>query len=260
MATQRIILLGMNQAKPPDRKEIEKQGFEQRVLKLASPDGIFQKAANIIAGVQLEGDCDYLEFGVSQGAGVVAAYRALEKAYAGQKYNFQTTAPDAAKRKRIWRNFRFFGFDSYQGMPEIRGIDAVGFDFRKGQFACSAKDARANIVGGGVPEHRLHLVKGWYDSTLTAKTASRLKLRNAALIHVDCDLYESTRSVMSFIKPLLVDGTVIVLDDWYCFNGNPDLGEQKAFYELRAELPDWHFVEFQKDASFRNSFILSRKR
>ncbi|MGH9471088.1 MAG: hypothetical protein ACRD1N_12200, partial [Terriglobia bacterium] len=48
-------------------------------------------------------------------------------------------------------------------------------------------------------------------------------------------------------------------DDWYCFRGNPDLGEQRAFREWAQSKPEWYFTEYQKEGPSRNSFIVSRK-
>lgn len=76
-----------------------------------------------------------------------------------------------------------------------------------------------------------------------------------SIIHVDCDLYSSAKTVLEFVKPLLVDGTIIIFDDWYCFRGNPNLGEQRAFNEWRATMPDWSFTQYQKEGPWRNSFI-----
>jgi O-methyltransferase len=72
-------------------------------------------------------------------------------------------------------------------------------------------------------------------------------MKKAAIIHVDCDLYASAKIALEFVKPLLVDGTVIIFDDWYCFRGKSEFGEQCAFNEWITTLPDWSFTEYQKE-------------
>jgi hypothetical protein len=39
-------------------------------------------------------------------------------------------------------------------------------------------------------------------------------------------------------------GTVIVFDDWYCFHGDPQRGEQLAWNEFRQRHPELRFSEF----------------
>ena len=73
---------------------------------------------------------------------------------------------------------------------------------------------------------------------------SRLLPRKAAVIYVDCDLYESTVPVLKFIKPFLQRGTIIVFDDWNCFHGDPDRGERRAFKEFMDKELRLKFEEF----------------
>lgn len=61
------------------------------------------------------------------------------------------------------------------------------------------------------------------------------------------------------MKPLLTDGTIIMLDNWYCFRGNPNYGEQNAFYEWRESMSDWIITEYQKEGPWRNSFIVNKR-
>jgi len=219
-------------------------------------DAIFLRAGRLIASGRLEGD--YLEFGVFEGRTMTSAYKAIELGFAEAEAKLAGTPVDKAGLRDIWSRMRFYGFDSFAGLPPSRGCDATG-DFKPGDFACSQSRARRNIAGHGVPEARFQLVEGWYGDTLKPATAEALKLRKAALIHIDCDLYESTKEALAFCKPLLIDGAILVFNDWYCFKGNPDLGEQRAFREFCAEMRDWNAIEYQKNGAFANSFILTRK-
>ena len=62
------------------------------------------------------------------------------------------------------------------------------------------------------------------------------------LVHIDVDLYSSTVEVLEFVKPLLVKGSVLVFDDWYCFppgstKGVCAMDEFKKKY--RFEIEEW---------------------
>jgi hypothetical protein len=40
-----------------------------------------------------------------------------------------------------------------------------------------------------------------------------------AFLHVDCDLYSATKTVLEQVAPLLVEGTVIVFDEYFNYPG-----------------------------------------
>ena len=53
-----------------------------------------------------------------------------------------------------------------------------------------------------------------------------------ALLHVDCDLYSSTKTIFNNLHPYIKKGTLIAFDEW-CYNFSESFNdhEQKAFYE-----------------------------
>ncbi len=46
--------------------------------------------------------------------------------------------------------------------------------------------------------------------------------------------------------PLLNDGTIIIFNDWWCYKGRTDKGEQKACNEWLNEHPNISLREFIK--------------
>jgi hypothetical protein len=218
---------------------------------------IIYKAAEIISSEQVEGD--YLEFGVFRGHTMIQAYHTIRRSYL-ERARDRTRIHSPASRERVrqlWERMRFFGFDSFQGLPALIGSDAHTQDFEQGKFACSRADFLARVRDNGVDLSKVITVPGWFHDTCTPETAQRHGMKAAAYVHIDCDLYESTKVVLKFVEPLLVDGTVIIFDDWYSFRGNPALGEQRAFAEWTATLPHLSFTEFQKEGPWRNSFIVN---
>jgi hypothetical protein len=218
---------------------------------------IFYKAGWILAPELVEGD--YLEFGVYKGASLISAYHILKNVYTeAQVVSDHRTATDIAKIGQVWEKMRFFAFDSFEGLPEIEGLDAQGNDFAIGKYTYAEARFRDNLAKEGVPLAKVVTVPGWFERTCSAETIGRFGIKSAAIIHVDCDLYSSAKTVLEFVKPLLVDGTIIIFDDWFCFRGNPDLGEQRAFAEWKATMLGWRFTEFQREGPWRVSFIASK--
>jgi len=187
---------------------------------------------------KLEGD--YLEFGVARGGNFVSAF------FFAKICNLTA--------------MQFYAFDSFAGLPKITGIDAQGFrQFEEKAFACALDEFRAIIKSKGVDLRRVQLVSGWYDTSLNSETKQKLALKKAAVIWVDCDLYESTVPVLNFITDYLQDGTILIFDDWFCFRGRPDRGERKAFQEWLACNPDISYSQFATFGWHGNSFIIHKK-
>ena len=97
------------------------------------------------------------------------------------------------------------GFDGFVGLPE----DWTS-RMRKGFFARSSLPrVRSNC--------ELHV--GWFDQTLP-KFKEKIQLyRPIALLHIDCDLYSSTVTILNNLKDNIVPGTVIVFDEYLNYPG-----------------------------------------
>ena len=123
-----------------------------------------------------------------------------------------------------------YGFDSFEGLPE-------GWipQFRKGAF----KVARLPKVRGNV-----ELVVGWFDRTLPPFLHSRAE--KCAFVHVDCDLYSSTKAIFASLGPRIAKGTVIVFDEFFNYP-NWQEGEYKAFMEfVRERKVQFEYLAFNR--------------
>jgi hypothetical protein len=219
---------------------------------------IIYKAATIIAAEKVEGD--YLEFGVYEGDSIIESYRTMKAVFAHhQRVHDGRTAEDAWRIRNVWEKLRLFAFDSFQGLPATRGIDKHTSDFAQGKYACSEERFRRQLSRHRVDTSKVITVPGWFDETCLPATIAKYDIRKAAVVHIDCDLYSSTKTVLNFVTPLLTDGTVLIFDDWYCFRGHPELGERRAFQEWSAQQRDWVFTEYQKQGPWANSFIANRR-
>jgi predicted O-methyltransferase YrrM len=122
-----------------------------------------------------------------------------------------------------------FGFDSFEGLPEEWG----GAGVAKGHFAMERlPTVRPNVT----------LVKGWFNESLPAFLE---KNRGpVGFLHVDCDLYSSTKTVFDLLEPRLGPGTVIVFDEYFNYP-EWEQGECKAFEEfLQRSGLDRQFVGY----------------
>ena len=60
------------------------------------------------------------------------------------------------------------------------------------------------------------------DASLPASSPvseSRCRSRRVSFVHVDCDLYSSTKTVLDLLAPGIGPGTILVFDDWAGYDG-----------------------------------------
>lgn len=110
---------------------------------------------------------------------------------------------------------KVYGFDSFIGYPEHwrENIGKEHFDLH-----------------GVLPKvnKNVELVKGWYSDTLPKMIK---KFKALSFLHMDSNLYTSTKEAFGLLKDKIVPGTVIVFDDYFNYP-NWQEGEFKAFHEL----------------------------
>lgn len=190
---------------------------------------------------RLEGD--YLEFGIYRGGTLIPAYH-FSKAI--------------GKNLKI---MKFYGFDSFEGLPEVKGLDKKNFPhFRKGDYKGSLEEVKSLLKKSKVDLKRVRLIKGWFNSSLNKEFKENLPIKKAAIIWIDCDLYESTVQVLNFIKDYLQNGTIVVFDDWFCFRGNPEQGEQKAFSEWLKKNKNIKAIELRRSYWGGMAFLIRLKK
>lgn len=109
------------------------------------------------------------------------------------------------------------GFDSFEGLPEDWG----GRHEEKGHYS----------TGGVLPATpaNVTLHKGWFDDTLPGFLENNDG--DIAFVHIDCDLYSSTRTVLDRIAPRLKPGSIIVFDEFFNIP-NWRQNEYRAFQEF----------------------------
>ena len=118
------------------------------------------------------------------------------------------------------QNVVVHGFDSFEGLPE----QWAGFALDKGAFGRAGRLPK-------VPRNvRLH--KGWFDKTLPEWVQANEG--PLSFIHIDCDLYSSTKTIFEQLSSRFVVGTVIVFDDYFNYPNWQNHGI-KAFREFAAE-------------------------
>jgi hypothetical protein len=185
---------------------------------------------------------DYLEFGVFRGKSFAHAYKFYTERFSGYKKLKEIFAEDPFLNQQT----KFFAFDSFEGLPQDNDTDIplhwIGSDTMK----CDKNTFVKSLQEYGVDLSAVNIIEGFYENSLCDSLFDTFNLKQAAVIHIDCDLYSSTKTVLNFITPLIADGTVFVFDDFFYYKGHPSKGERGAFNEWLNENRQFSATELCK--------------
>lgn len=121
---------------------------------------------------------DYLEFGVFRGESI-------------RRWSEMNTSPDS----------RFFGFDSFQGLPEQWQVSSP-----RGHFSTDG-------VLPSIDDPRVHFVKGWFQDTVP-QFVREYTPKNRMVMHNDSDLYSSTLLCLTQFNNAIQPGTILIFDEF----------------------------------------------
>jgi hypothetical protein len=160
---------------------------------------------------------------------------------ADEPWRRTTAAPYARFRHQ------FYAFDTFEGIPENGEGERT---FAKGNFACSLEEfTRLNGEEGIVEGETVRYFAGTFKEIAERQAQALLALQSAAIINLDCDLYASAIDALAIVAPKLVQGSVLLVDDWNTFAAHGGKGERRAIREFLASHPTisfepWFAYEF----------------
>ena len=144
-----------------------------------------------------------------------------------------------------------YGFDSFEGIPEEWCIHGSQASLPQHAFSLKGQIPQGMIKGkdqSTKPEYdssltqstepwpeNVELIKGWFDETLPSFVCRpEIIPHKVAFLHIDCDLYSSTKTIFKFLGDQITEDTVIAFDEIYGYNGFHE-HEAKAFAEFLIE-------------------------
>jgi hypothetical protein len=187
LPSQRLIFLG-------HLSGVSKWISRQNNLRFTSfPSKIFDYSKRydlykfIIENEILDKEIDYLEFGVSKGS------------------SFKWWVENIKHK-----NSRFYGFDTFTGLPEDWG------SFKKGDMSNGNKPPVLD-------DSRHEFYQGIFQNTVYT-FLKKYKSNKRKVIHLDADIFSATLFVLTTISPYLRKGDILIFDEF-----NVPLHEYKAF-------------------------------
>lgn len=183
---------------------------------------------------------DYFEFGVYRGLTFQYAYHSAQL--------------------RNLHQMRFHAFDSFEGFAEPRTNETTGV-ITKGKRSASRQEFIQILRSFRVDRAKINVFPGWFEETLVgpgaAETAATLGTSQAAIVYLDADLYDPTLLSLEFITDYLVDGSLLLFDNWFLLRGHPARGERRAFDEWRNKHPDLIITDYNNFGWHGKSFLVN---
>jgi hypothetical protein len=131
------------------------------------------------------------------------------------------------------RNRTYYGFDSFEGFPWPADKDEETPIKEEGFYGNPPETVLKTLRDGRIPDEtikkRVHLVKGWFEDTLSSYKGS------IAVLHLDCDLYDSYMTCLESLYDKLTPGGIIMFDE---YNDNRWPGASKAIDEFFTDKPE----------------------
>lgn len=117
------------------------------------------------------------------------------------------------------KNKIIYGFDSFEGLPED-----WRYGFSKGKFKLNKKIPKL--------ERNIKIYAECFENSIPKFIEDKKNTPGLiSFIHVDCDLYSSTKLIFSLLTNQIGPGTVIVFDEYFNYPGW-ERGEFLAFKEF----------------------------
>jgi len=120
---------------------------------------------------------------------------------------------------------KIYGFDSFEGLPEKWNNEPKG--------SYSAGGELPNVPG------HVALIKGWFNESIPVFLNRSDVDAPIRLLHIDCDLYSSTKTILDLLHEKIIPGTVILFDEFIGYKSWQD-DEFKAFMEA-AKKYSWGY-------------------
>ena len=162
---------------------------------------------------------NYYEFGTGEGNSLFQYLKALKSICHSRKVNIS--------------QYNVFLFDSFEGLPEYNDQKNRNPAWSKGQFEGSIEQMKGIVKRAcGNNQPKVTFIKGYYENSLTTELRQQLKEFPPSIVNVDVDYFESAKTTLSWIYPILQNGTIFHFDDLYEYLGSPHKGEFLAISQF----------------------------
>jgi O-methyltransferase len=85
------------------------------------------------------------------------------------------------------------------------------------------------------------LIKGYFNKTCDGIAPKTYGIDKALIVMIDCDTLVAAKSCFDFCTPLIQEGTIFILDDYFSYKGSQQKGVTKAFEDWKTQVGQYNF-------------------
>lgn len=157
----------------------------------------------------------------------------------------------------------FFGFDCFKGLPDVSPLECkyTSGDFSKGQYISNMETFNLNSKLLNLNENKFRVIDGFFTDTVSVDKFYEygIRKRSVSICYIDCDIFDSTKTVLNCIGEYLEDGALIYFDDWRLCRASSKVGERGAALQWLNENQSYELIEFSRSSWQNQWFIFQRK-
>ena len=115
-----------------------------------------------------------------------------------------------------------------------------------------------NMQAAGADLKRVHAVQGNFMEIFKNPRFlhQELGLQRCLVAHIDCDVYLAAKASLDFLTDLLVQGSILLFDEYHSHGASNRLGERRALAEWLEENPQIKVERWQDYATFARAFFV----
>jgi O-methyltransferase len=129
--------------------------------------------------------------------------------------------------------YRLLIYDSFQGVEPLSRRDMEGEYDYSGEYEASLREVTKNIHSFGAVEV-CQITEGWFSDTIASDPVQS----PVRLVFIDCDLAKGTLEVLQGATPNLVDGAVIITQDYHIKSVRKLLHSSSTWSNLQMPFPN----------------------
>lgn len=194
--------------------------------------GMFFLASGYLPSLSARGS--YVEFGVFDGRSFTLACHALR------------TICDT-----------FYAFDSFTGIVGASADEESMY--RDAAYFANEETFWHNMAVAGVADLPIRVVPGAFQETLTAPLSDH-GIERISIVHIDSDVYEAAILALDAVTPYLINGSLLLFDEFHAFGADDTKGERRALREWLERNPDISVEVYRNYTAVARSYIVHRAR
>ena len=170
-------------------------------------------------------------------------------------YGGMTFALAYHEAKRHGHKAKLWAFDSFQGLPAPKLPQDDHPMWIEGSMEMSLERFHRLCREGGIPRGAYEVVPGYFEDSLPRMAVGDAPT-NICLAFIDCDLYSSTMSVLTYLEPRLKHGMLLAFDDYFTWSDTQTSGQRRACLESFPAEGDWQLVPYMRFGWHGKSFVV----